>query len=211
MTDFSYPGGVSELRFVEAYRETALRKPQAVADIALRGSTTAGAADRLLLTGLIAEQLAESCRRLTAVFQALDDRTVSVGRRLLDPLPGLADWKRFTQVAGSLEPGDMLRRMSIPEEAIEHATQLRGQGDLAWVEPLIGAAESGNTSLLAFSSGHAGPAQEGFFSGAGEDAGTRLTEDDAATMADLTAEMVSIARGFLGAYLGARRSAGRRD
>jgi hypothetical protein len=73
MADFTYPGGIDEVRFVDAYRETTLRKPQAVADIALRGSTTAGAADRLLLTGLIAEQLAESCRRLTAVYMALDD------------------------------------------------------------------------------------------------------------------------------------------
>jgi hypothetical protein len=115
------------------------------------------------------------------------------------------------QVAGSLEPGDMLRRLSISEDALEHAVQLRGQGDLDWVGALIGAAESGNTSLLAFSSGHAGPAAEAFFTGAGENLSARVTEDDAATLADLTAEMVSIARGFLGAYLGARRTAGRRE
>jgi hypothetical protein len=202
MADFTYPGGIDEVRFVDAYRETTLRKPQAVADIALRGSTTAGAADRLLLTGLIAEQLAESCRRLTAVYMALDDRTLPVGRRLMEPLPGLADWRRFVQ---------MLRRMGISDEAMERAIQLRGQGDLIWIEPLIAAAESGNVTLLAFSSGHGGPAAEAFLGGANDAERTRLTEDDAATLADLTAEMVSIARGFLGAYVGGRRSAGRRD
>jgi hypothetical protein len=142
---------------------------------------------------------------------ALDDRTLPVGRRLMEPLPGLADWRRFVQMAATIEPEGMLRRMGISDEAMERAIQLRGQGDLIWIEPLIAAAESGNVTLLAFSSGHGGPAAEAFLGGANDAERTRLTEDDAATLADLTAEMVSIARGFLGAYVGGRRSAGRRD
>lgn len=211
MAAFSYPGGIDEIRFVEAYRDTTLRRPQVVADIALRGSMTAGAADRLLLTGLIAEQLAESCRRLVAVYTALDDRSYAVGRRLLDPLPGAEAWRQFAQLAATIEPEGMLRRMGIGEVAMESAQQLRRQPDLAWLEPLIAAAESGNVTLLAFSSGHAGPAPEAFLGGANGSGRTRLTEDDAATLADLTAEMVSIGRGFLGAYLAGRKGAGWRE
>ena len=47
-------------------------------------------------------------------------------------------------------------------------------------------------------------------SGDGIASAITVSEGDTASLADITADMVSIARGFLGGYLSARRTAGRR-
>jgi hypothetical protein len=214
MQPASYPGGLSELDFVGAYHQSALRKPQVVADAALRALVLAGSADRLILCGLIAEQLAESCRRLAAVHGALWDRRYAIARSLLAPLPGLAEWQRFARLAATLTPEQMLRDLSLDESAMESARRLRAQPDLANLGDLVAAAESGSAMLLIPGLESSRPPSESWFSGidrGGEAvaAAIGVDESDAAALADLTAELSSIARGFLGAYLHSRRTAGR--
>ena len=143
-----YPGNMAELDFVEAYAKSALRKPQMAADAALRTLVFSDSGDRAILVGLIAQELAEACRRLVAVYQALSDRTHSVARSLLRPLPGQADWLAFVQRAATISPEQMLRELSIGNDALEAAQLLRSQPELGELAGLVGAAETGNPMLL---------------------------------------------------------------
>ncbi|MCC7365897.1 MAG: hypothetical protein IT303_16145 [Dehalococcoidia bacterium] len=217
MTDpMSFPGGMSEIEFVDSYARSALRKPQMAADAALRALVFAEAGDRAVLAGLIGQELAEACRRLVAVHGALSDRRYSVGRSLLRPLPGVAEWRTFIQQAATFTPEQMVRELSLPEDALSYAKNLRGQPDLHLLEGLVAAAASGNSMLLIPSSGPRNVPSECWFAGLTAEgeafaASFGVEEVDAANLADLTADLCGIARGFLNAYLGARRGAGRRD
>lgn len=215
MARATYPANLSELDFVEAYFVSALRKPQMAADAALRTLVLAGALDRVVLAGLIAEQLAEACRRLTAVHDALADRTYPVAQSLLQPLPGADRWEAFIQAAATLQPDQMVWRLGVGEEALEAARSLRSQPDLSALTPLVRVAASGAAMCLV-------PLREGrpptgfWIAGGGGDSDAPAVpfdafESDAAALADRTADLVAVARGFLGAYLDARRDAGRRD
>lgn len=213
MTD-TFPGGLTELQFVEAYWRSVLKKPQVAADSALRALVFSDSAGRAMLTGLIASELAEACRRLVAVHSALADRRQSIARTLLGPLPGAVQWSAFVHQAGTLTPEQMLRELSLGEEAREYAEQLRSQPALADVTGMVAAAESGNALLLIPSA--RGVADECWLGGVdlqgvpvASSFGT--SESEATTLADLTADLSGIARGFLGAYLGHRLDAGRRD
>jgi hypothetical protein len=213
MASHSFPGGLSELEFVESYWRSALKKPQMAADSALRSLVFAEAGDRAVLTGLIAQELAEACRRLVAVHGALADRRYSVARSLLRPLPGVAEWKAFIQQAATFTPDQMLRELSLDESALGHATNLRAQPDLAGLTGLVAAAEAGNPMLLFPAVGPRNVPSECWFAGVDNEgepfaASFGVEEQDAANLADLTADLCSIARGFLGAYLGSRRTAG---
>lgn len=206
-----FPGNLSELEFVEAYWRVALKKPQIAADSALRTLVFAEAGDRAILTGLIAQELAEACRRLVAVHDALADRRISIARSLLRPLPGAADWSAFVQQAGSLSPESMLRWLSLGDDAIDHARQLRSQPGLADLTGLVAAAEAGNGMLL-IPKGRL-VAEECWL--AGVDSGGQpatssfgASEEDAIGLADLVGDLSAIARGVLGTYLGHRLSAG---
>lgn len=210
-----YPGNMSELDFVEAYARSALRKPQMAADAALRTLVFSEAGDRAILVGLIAQELAEAARRLVAVFSALSDRTYPVARSLLRPLPGAADWRRFAHLAATISPEQMLRELSIGEDALESAQLLRAQAELAELTGLIAAAESGNPMLLIPDLGRRQVPEECWLAGVDGDgvpmaSSFGSSEGDATTLADITADISSIARGFLMSYVNARRGAGRR-
>jgi hypothetical protein len=216
MQPAQFPGRLRELEFVDAYCRTAVRKPQMGADAALRALVFSDAGDRAILVGLIAQELAESCRRLVAVYNALADRRYSIARSLMRPLPGAAEWRTFIHEAGTCSPEQICRELSLGDDAMDFATQLRGDPHLADLTNLVVAAESDSAMLLV-------PLPEGryvptecWIAAAVEDgepvaASVSATEQEAANLADMTASMCSIARGFLGVYLGNRRSAGRRD
>ncbi len=211
-----FPGGLSELEFVESYWRSALKKPQMAADSTLRSLVFAEAGDRAILTGLIAQELAEACRRLVAVSAALADRRISVARSLLQPLPGVTEWTAFIQQAATFTPEQMLRELSLDSSAMPHATSLRAQSDLAALSGLVAAAEAGNPMLLLPPGGNRNVPSECWFAGIGHDgepfaASFGVEEQDAANLADLTADLSSIARGFLATYLSARQAAGWRD
>ncbi len=212
----TYPGGLSELDFVAAYHSSALRKPSVVADSVLRSLVLSGQGDRAMLSGLIAEQLAEASRRLVAVYLALSDRTHPVARTLMQPLPGAKEWVAFAQDAGTLEPEQMLRHLSLPEPALDAAMKLRSLDNLGVLEPYVAAAEVGALMFLVAPTASARPPSHGWLAGA--DAEGRpvaievlFDEGQAAALADLTSDLTGVARAFLGAYLDARRGAGRRE
>ena len=212
----SYPGGLNEIDFVEAYYTTALRKPSVVADSVLRALVLAGQNERYILAGLIAEQLAEACRRLVAVYRGLGDRRFPVARTLVEPLPGPAEWLAFAQDAGTMSPDQMVRHLSLDDSAIEPATRLRAMENLAALEPFVAAAATSTPMFLVLPPAGNRPPRYGWLAGpdgAGSSTSVEvlLDEQDAAGLADLTADLASIARGFLGAYLYARRTAGRRE
>ncbi|MEX0782290.1 MAG: hypothetical protein WD557_06535 [Dehalococcoidia bacterium] len=212
----TYPGGLSELDFVEAYCASALRKPSVVADSVLRALVLAGQNERAALSGLIAEQLAEACRRLAAVSGALSNRTHSVARTLMQPLPGAGQWMAFAQDAGTLTPEQMLRHLSLGDAALDAATKLRSLDNLGALQPYVAAVEVGALMFLLPPSRGSRAPTFGWLAGAdasGEPVAIEvlLDEQEAAALADLTADLSGIARAFLGAYLDARRGAGRRE
>jgi hypothetical protein len=212
----TFPGGLSELDFVEAYARSALVKPQMAADAALRALVFAAESERAILAGLIGQELAEACRRLVAVHHALSDRTYSIARSLLRPLPGVPEWKAFIHIAGTFTPEQLVRDMSLGDDALHHARNLRGQPDLHLLTGLVAAAETGNAMLLIPGLGRRNVPDECWFAGVSPEgeafaASFGASEGDAANLADLTADLSGISRGFLGSYLAARRGAGRRD
>lgn len=211
MDESPYPGGLRELDFVEAYLRGALRKPQVVADSLLRSLVLAGQSDRLILSGLLAEQLAEACRRMVAVYEALSDRRYPVARTLAGPLPGFERWQGFIQVAATFTPEQMLRELSLGDDALPAARNLRAQPDLAAVSDIVASAAGGGGMVLI----PPGREAECWYASGGPGlpiaSSLGTDESDAASLADLTADLCGIARGFLGSYLDARRGAGRRE
>lgn len=214
MPEPKFPGDLSELDFVAAYSRSTLRKPQLAADAALRALVFADTSDRVVLVGLIAGELSEACRRLVAVYRALADRRVNVARSLLAPLPGLVEWREFAHEAGTFSPEQIVRELGLGEEAMRHAESLRGQPSLADLGELVAAAETGNPMFLVPTFGRADEAWVAGIDREGRTVATSFaaaSEPDAIGLADLTADLCGIARGFLESYLQGRRSAGRRD
>lgn len=216
MPGLTFPGGLSELDFVDAYRRSALRKPQMAADAALHALVFSDTADRAILCGVIAQELAESCRRLVAVYAALADRRYSIARSLMKPLPTAQDWSVFVEQAGKFNPGQIVWDLSLGEDALEFAEDLRSQSGLADLTSLVRAAETGSGMLLVPHIERRNIPTECWFTGIDADeqcvaASLGASEQDAIALADTTATLSEIARGFLSSYLGARRTAGRRD
>ena len=209
-----YPGNMAELDFVEAYARSALRKPQLAADAALGRLVFSESGDRAILVGLIAQELAEAARRLVAVYEALSNRTHLVARSLLNPLPGAEQWKVFVQRAATLTPEQMLRELSIGNDALDSAQLLRAQPELHELTGLVAAAETGNPMLLIPDLARRKVAEECWLAGvdaSGEAIASSFgsSESDGTSLADITADISSISRGFLMSYLDARRGAGR--
>jgi hypothetical protein len=204
----TFPGGLTEIEFVEAYRRHTLLRPQVVADLTLRALAFADPSERATLSGVIAQQFVEAARRLVAVFEALGDRRYSVGRSLLRPLPGPAEWRTFAHAAATWAPEQVVRELSLGDDALPSARRLRSQPDLADLSDLV-AAGCGAAPLLLAPPGQAGEAWL-----ASPDSGTEpitasfgTDVQDAAALADVTGDLVAIASGFLASYAGARRGA----
>lgn len=215
MTPASYPGNMGELEFVEAYARSAVRKPQMAADAALGRLVFAEAGDRAILAGLIGQELAEACRRLVAVWGALSDRRYPVARSLLRPLPGVAEWRVFIQQAATFTPEQTIRELSLDGDALEWARALRARPDLDELTGLVAAAETGNPMLLIPGLDRRQVADQCWLAGVnveGEPIASSFGagESDATTLADITADLCGIARGFLMSYVDARRTVGRR-
>jgi hypothetical protein len=206
---------MGELEFVEAYARSAVRKPQMAADAALGRLVFAEAGDRAILAGLIGQELAEACRRLVAVWNALSDRRYPVARSLLRPLPGVAQWRVFIQQAATFTPEQTIRELSLDGDALEWARALRAQPDLDELTGLVAAAETGNPMLLIPGLDRRQVPDQCWMAGVdaeGESVASSFGagESDATTLADITADLCGIARGFLMSYVDARRTAGRR-
>jgi len=144
---------------------------------------------------------------------ALADRRYTVAQTLLKPLPGLDEYRVFVHRAATFTPEQTLRELSLGDSAIDHARMLRAQPSLPDLEGLVSAHASGNPMLLAPGAGTRNLIEECWFSGVDAE-GKPFTvtfgasETDAANLADLTADLCRIGRGFLLAYLDGRRDAG---
>lgn len=216
MADATYPGQLTELEFVEAYARSALKKPEMAADAALRSLVFAEAGDRAILVGLIAQELAEACRRLTAVYLALENRQYPVARSLLKPLPGATEWKLFIQHAASISAEQMLRHLFLGDDALDAARILRGQPDLSELSGLVAAAETGNPMLLIPALTRRYVPDEVWLAGVNESGESVASsfgadEGEGTTLADIVGDVCAVARGFLLSYVNSRRTAGRRD
>lgn len=208
MAERAYVEGLSEIAFLEAYERTVLSKPQMVADTALRSLAFCPPSERPALVGMLADQLVEAALRLTAVFGALDDRRVAIARQLRGPLPDAEAWVALAQLAATAEPEGVVRRLALDEGAVESATQLRSLPVPEWLPALIEASAAPDSLAMP------APVDQLAVTGtnaAGERLEVRLAagENDTVAMADLVADLCSVARGFLGAYLRARRALGR--
>ncbi|HMO94707.1 MAG TPA: hypothetical protein PKD27_01225 [Tepidiformaceae bacterium] len=216
MSQAIYPGQLNELDFVEAYARSALKKPEMAADAALRTLVFAEAGGRAILVGLIAQELAEASRRLVAVYNALGDRQHPVGKSLMRPLPGAADWRAFIQQSATQSAEQMVRSLFLGDDALEAARILRSQPDLSELSGLVAAAETGNPMLLIPGLSRRYIPDEVWLAGidrAGEPIASSFgaEEGDAVTLADLTGDICAIARGFLLSYVNARRNAGKQE
>ena len=209
MSGESYVARLGEFAFLEEYERSVLSKPQMVADSALRSLAFCPPHERPALVGMLAGQLVEAALRLTAVFEALDDRRVSIAERLRGPLPGADEWVALTQLAATAEPEGVVQRLALDEGAVENAAQLRGLPVPEWLPTLIEASTAPDSLAMP------APSDQLAVTGtnaAGERLEVRLAAGENATvaMADLVADLCSVARGLLGAYLRARRSMGQR-
>jgi hypothetical protein len=209
MPERAYIAGLSEIAFLEEYERSVLSKPQMVADAALKALAFAPPYERPALVGMLAEQLVEAALRLTAVFEALDDRRLSVADSLRGPLPGVEAWVALAQLAGTAEPEGVVRRLALDEGAVESATQLRGLPVPEWLPALVEASTAADSMAMP------APIDQLAITGTnaeGERLEVRLAagENDTVAMADLVADLCSVARGFLGAYLRARKTMGQR-
>jgi hypothetical protein len=210
----AFPGNLSELRFLESYYRHTLRKPQVAADTLMRSLTLSAGPDRAVLVATIAAQLAEAAQRLVAVYRALGNRSRPVVAQLVAPLPGASEFREFAQEAGTIAPETMVRQLGLGDEALKTAEQLRGSPDLAWIAELIAAAEGGRLVIETVATGSretgtillTGVTPDGVVSVA-----SQTDEADAANLADYTAELCEISRGFLGIFLEARRALYRFD
>jgi hypothetical protein len=208
-----YPGDLTELDFVESYARSALRKPEMAADAALRTLVFSESGDRAILTGLIGLELAEAARRLVAVYNALADRVYPVAKTLMQPLPGIDEYRVFVHRAATFSPEQTLRELSLGESAMDQARMLRAQPSLPDLEGLVTAHATGNPMLLAPDIGKRNLIEECWFSGLDPEGKPfavtfGASETDAANLADLTSDLCRIGRGFLLAYLDGRRGAG---
>ncbi len=200
-----FPAGLSESAFLEAYERDVLRKPQVAADTALRALAFCPPRERPALVAVLAAQLVEASLRLTAVVEALDDRRLPVAERLRGPLPGADGWLALAQLAATAEPDGMLRRLALDESARDGAVLLRGLPAPDWLPDLIAVHAAPDAIVLPV------PGDAVLASGtdaAGERVTVRLAagEEAAVAIADLIADLCSVARGFLAAYLRARRA-----
>jgi hypothetical protein len=110
----------------------------------------------------------------------------------------------------------MLRELSLPESALDAAAKLRSLDNLGALEPYVAAAEIGALMFLVAPTASARAASHGWLAGvdaSGNPVAIEVLFDEgqAAALADLTSDLSGIARAFLGAYLDARRGAGRRE
>ena len=204
MPEASWPAGLTEAAFLAEYEGYVLRKPQVVADTALRALAFCPPRERPALVALLAEQLVEASLRLAAVVDALDDRRLPVAERLRGPLPGADAWTALAQLAATAEPEGLLRRLALDESALESAVLLRGLPAPEWLPDLIAVRAAADALFLPVT----GDAIAATGANAeGERLSVRLAAGENATVAiaDLIADLCSVARGFLAAYLRARQ------
>jgi hypothetical protein len=194
-----FPFGLTEESFLHLWHSSLLTRPQIIADLILKSFPFAIPQDRPALVSLLVAQLIEASLRLVAVENALTDRTKSVAHNLTEPLPDLPAWNVFTETVRILQPIQLLHRLNIGEEALVSAELLCSQSDLSFLSELISVAGSKEVVFV--------PQKENInviFSLGNNAISVSTDELEVVALADLTADLCSIAKGFLIAYVETR-------
>ena len=155
--------------------------------------------DRPALVSVLVVQVVEASLRLVAVNNALADRSESVAVNLTKSLPSQSDWEEFVQFAGNLDPIQVLAHLNVGEEALPSAELLCSQNEFSVISQLISVVDSGEVVFI--------PQRDNanvVFSLDGNMISVSTDELEVVSLADLTANLSFIAKGFLLAYMQAR-------
>ena len=192
----TFPVGIDEKLFLELWCNSLLPKPQVIADLILKSFPFAMPSDRPALVSVLVVQVVEASLRLVAVNSALADRSKSVALNLLKPLPSQSDWEEFVQSVGNLDPVQVLAHLNIGEEALPSAELLCSQSGFSFISQMISVVGSGEVVFI--------PQRDNanvVFSLDGNAISVSTDELEVVSLADLTADLSSVAKGFLLAYM----------
>ena len=195
----TFPVGLDEKQFLELWCNSLIPKPQVIADLILKSFPFAMPSDKPTLVSVLVVQVVEASLRLVAVNSALADRSKSVALNLLKPLPNQSDWEEFVQSVGNLDPVQLLAHLNVGEEALPSAELLCSQSGFSFISQMISVAGSGEGVFI--------PQRDNanvVFSLDGNAISVSTDELEVVSLADLTADLSSIAKGFLLAYMQAR-------
>ena len=195
----TFPVGLDEKLFLELWCNSLLPKPQVIADLILKSFPFAMPSDRPALVSVLVVQVVEASLRLVAVNNALADRSENVAVNLTKSLPSQSDREEFVQFAGNLDPIQVLAHLNVGEEALPSAELLCSQNEFSVISQLISVVDSGDVVFI--------PQRDNanvVFSLDGNMISVSTDELEVVSLADLTANLSFIAKGFLLAYMQAR-------
>ncbi|TAK74681.1 MAG: hypothetical protein EPO16_10415 [Dehalococcoidia bacterium] len=197
-----------ELAYLRSFDQTAVAKPQIVADNVLTGIFLTDSRYRTALTALLLQEAVEAGRRLALVCLALADRSVPPARAIARPLPGLEGWQAFAAAIGRFEePAQILDWLHVDQSARQSAEELLAWGGLSRLNAAVRVLEGGPPEVLT-ERDEAGTATLVIraYTASGERAEARLPllDDQIIALGDMAGDFVTWTRDFLGAYLDAR-------
>lgn len=197
-----------ELAYLRSFEQTAVTKPQIVADNVLTGIFLTDVRYRTALTALLLQEAVEAGRRLALVCIALAGRTKPPARALARPLPDLEEWQAFAEAVGRFEePAQVLDWLHVDQSALQSAEEMLAFGGLSRLNAAIRVLEGGPPEV-SMERDEAGTAilVVRAYTRTGERAEARLplVDDQIIALGDMAGDFVAWTRDFLGAYLDAR-------
>ena len=197
-----------ELAYLRSFEQTAVTKPQIVADNVLTGIFLTDVRYRTALTALLLQEAVEAGRRLALVCIALAGRTKPPARALARPLPDLEEWQAFAEAVGRFEePAQVLDWLHVDQSALQSAEEMLAFGGLSRLNAAIRVLEGGPPEV-SMERDEAGTAilVVRAYTRTGERAEARLplVDDQIIALGDMAGDFVTWTRDFLGAYLDAR-------
>lgn len=197
-----------ELAYLRAFEQTAVTKPQIVADNVLTGIFLTDARYRTALTALLLQEAVEAGRRLALVCIALAGRTQPPARSLARPLPSLEEWQAFAEAVGGFEdPKQILDWLHVDQSALQSADEMLAFGGLTKLNAAVRVLEGGppEVSVERDEAGTAILVLHSYaMDGGRAEARLPLVDDQIIALGDMAGDFVAWTRDFLGAYLDAR-------
>ena len=197
-----------ELAYLRGFEQTAVTKPQIVADNVLTGIFLTDIRYRTALTALLLQEAVEAGRRLALVCIALAGRTVPPARALARPLPDFEEWQGFAEAVGGFEePAQILEWLHVDPSALQSAEEMLAFGGFSRLNAAVRVLEGGPPEALT-ERDEAGTAilvlHSYTRSGERFEARLPLVDDQIIALGDMAGDFVAWTRDFLGAYLDAR-------
>lgn len=197
-----------DLTYLRAFEQTAVTKPQIVADNVLTGIFLTDIRYRTALTALLLQEAVEAGRRLALVCIALAGRTMPLARAVARPLPNFEEWQGFAEAIGSFEdPQQVIDWLHVDASTMESAEELIAFGGLTRLNSAVRVLQDGppEVSTERDESGTAVLVLRAY----GRDSERSevrlpLLDDQIIALGDMAGDFVTWTRDFLGAYLEAR-------